>query len=219
MRRHGGHHVIATVRDVVEVVAILAAGAWALYVFAYEQRIKPAAEPPSLLLTGELHKVGERQGLLQVEYTARLRNTGTSSVAVIATGFTANAYRFASSQTPTDSHPYPSESIYQRDGRQLPQTLIYRKIDLTRFAEKANGGGFTLSPGEELPFSEIFIVKKGEFDAVNFDGSIAYAKEAIDGAYPTRVIQLRNGAVYFESKNGNPDYDTMQVTLDRLSLW
>ena len=37
---------LATMRSVVEIVAIVAAGFWALYVFAYEQRSKPASEPP-----------------------------------------------------------------------------------------------------------------------------------------------------------------------------
>jgi hypothetical protein len=39
------HHAVAIVRDVVEVVAIIAAGAWAFYIFAYENRIKPAMAP------------------------------------------------------------------------------------------------------------------------------------------------------------------------------
>ncbi|MBV9262683.1 MAG: hypothetical protein JO324_00065, partial [Candidatus Eremiobacteraeota bacterium] len=35
------------IRIVVEIVAIVAAGIWALYTFVYEQRIKPLAEAPS----------------------------------------------------------------------------------------------------------------------------------------------------------------------------
>ena len=38
---------MAIVRDVVEVIAIVAAGIWAFYVFAYENRIKPSISNPT----------------------------------------------------------------------------------------------------------------------------------------------------------------------------
>jgi hypothetical protein len=35
----------ATLRHVVEVLALVAAGAWAFYTFIYQEKIKPANEP------------------------------------------------------------------------------------------------------------------------------------------------------------------------------
>jgi hypothetical protein len=52
------HHISALVRDIVEVVAIIAAGIWALYTFVYAERVKPASEPPTVLLTGSMHMPG-----------------------------------------------------------------------------------------------------------------------------------------------------------------
>lgn len=75
-RRDEGRSTIATIRDIVEIVAIVAAGVWALYVFVYEQRIKPASEPPAILLTGSMQKVGQHNGLVQISYSATVRNIG-----------------------------------------------------------------------------------------------------------------------------------------------
>jgi hypothetical protein len=47
-RRSRDPHAFAVVRDIVEVVAIVAAGIWAFYVFAYENRIKPSLADPNV---------------------------------------------------------------------------------------------------------------------------------------------------------------------------
>lgn len=60
-------------------------------------------------------------------------------------------------------------------------------------------------------------MKKSDFDAVSLHGSIAYTK--VEGVYPTRVTYLENGAVYFDNAKQRSDYDRMEVTLDRATLW
>lgn len=129
---------LATLPDAVEIIAIVAAGLWALYVFAYEQRLKPASEPPSLRLTGSLHKLGTHNGLIQLAIKATISNNGSTVAS---------------------------------------RTLVYRTVELTRLASPKYSSSFTLQPGQELPYSAIFAIKAGEFDAVALYGSIAYRSE------------------------------------------
>lgn len=217
--RRGESGTLATARDVVEIVAILAAGIWALYVFAYEQRIKPANEPPSLLVAGSLHRVGERNGLVQVGFNGSVRNTGHTDVAIVALGISANGVRYTANGTPLLNHASPGLTLYQRDARVSSRVPVYRQIELTRFVDKRYGGGITVSPGEAVPFSGIFIVKRAEFDAITLYGSIAYAKVGIDGGYPTKISFTPDGAIEFNPANHNRAYFSLEVTLDQISLW
>lgn len=219
LRRNDESGASGTVRDLVEIVAILAAGIWALYVFAYEQRIKPASEPPSLLVSASLHRAGERNGLVQLGFKGTVRNTGHSNVSIVALGFSANGVGYTSKDTPSLSHASPGLALYQRDARVGSRVSVYRQIELTRFVDKRYGGGITISPGEEVPFSGIFLVKSAEFDAITLYGSIAYAKVGIDGGYPTKITATPNGAISFDSPNDNPNYYSLEVTLDQISLW
>lgn len=216
-RRESG--TLATARDVVEIVAILAAGIWALYVFAYEQRIKPANEPPSLLVAGSLHRVGERKGLVQVGFSGTVRNAGHADVAIVALGISANGVRYTANGTPLVNHASPGLTLYQRDARVSSRVPVYRQIELTRFVDKRYGGGITVSPGEAVPFSGIFIVRRAEFDAITLYGSIAYAKVGIDGGYPTKIDFTPDGAIEFNPANRNREYFSLEVTLDQISLW
>ena len=56
--RNGRDDRIAVVRDVVEVVAIVAAGIWAFYIFAYENSFKPSHAPPAINVKTTLQKLG-----------------------------------------------------------------------------------------------------------------------------------------------------------------
>jgi len=217
--RRGESGSLATARELVEIVAILLAGIWAIYIFAYEQRIKPAYESPSLLVSGSLRKAGERNGLVQLRFSGTVRNAGHADVAIVALGFSANGIRYTTNGTPFFLHASPGLTVYQRDARIGARVQVYRQIELTRFVDKRYGGGFTVSPGEEVPFSGIFLVKRAEFDAVTLFGSLSFAKAGIDGGYATKVGSNWDGAAYFESADHNPNYYSLEVTLDQISLW
>jgi hypothetical protein len=209
---------LGTLRDVVEIVAIVAAGLWALYVFAYEQRFKPASEPPSLRLTGSLYKLGTHKGLVQLAIKATISNNGSTNATLIATGFTADGLRYAPNRVPALDRS-EGLTLYQRDAHVVSRTLIYRTVEMTRLASPKYSSSFTLQPGQELPYSAIFAIKAGQFDAVALYGSIAYSKRDVVGAFPMRTALTPTNAVYFAATNANSDYSSAEVTLDQISLW
>jgi hypothetical protein len=210
---------LGTLRDAVEIVAILAAGLWALYVFAYEQRLKPASEPPSLRLTGSLYKLGTHNGLVQLAIKATITNNGSTDASLIATGFTAVGLRYAPNRTPAVDRVVNGLTIYQRDARVASRTVIYRTVEMTRLASPKYSSSFTLQPGQELPYSEIFAIKAGEFDAVALYGSIAYSKRNVVGGFPMTAKLTPTSAVYFAPTDAKSEYSSEEVTLDQISLW
>lgn len=219
LRRHEAHTAIAKVRDIIEVIAIVAAGAWALYVFAYEQRIKPASEPAALLLTGTVHRIGEHKGLIQLEYNESARNIGQNEVYFIAEGFVAQGLTYAEKSALSIDRRDVGLSVFERDAHVALRTVVYRAVELTNLVQRNYSGSFSLAPGQAVPFSGIFLVKAGEFDSVAFYGSIAFTKVRVEGGYPTRVLRAPNGAVFFDSVNKNREYNSIEVTIDQASLW
>lgn len=218
-KRYEGHRAVAAVRDVIEIVAIVAAGVWALYVFAYEQRIKPAGEPAALLLTGSLHRLGEHDGLVQLGFSGTTRNIGQSEVHFIAESFVAEGLTYAKQAASSADRPAEGLYTYQRDARVASRAVVYRVVELSNLVRKSYGSSFSLAPGQAVPFSGIFLVKAGAYDSVALYGSIAFTKTRIEGGYPTKVLRAPNEAVYFDSANHSHDYDSIEVTLDQVSMW
>jgi hypothetical protein len=216
--RHDRKDTTSLVRDVVEIAAILAAGIWALYVFAYEQRIKPASEPPSLTLTGSLHRLGAHNGLIRLGMNATILNNGHTNASLIATSFAADGLRYSANVVPTTDRSIDGLTVYERDGRVATRTLVFRIIELTRQVSPTYSTSFTLSPGQSVPYSAIFVVKSGEFDSIALFGSLAYTKNDVKGGYPTKIVYTPTNAVFFDSTNRNPDYYSQEITLDQVSL-
>lgn len=216
-RKRPSHRAIATLRDIVEVVAILAAGAWAIYTFVYEQRIKPAGEPPSLVLSGSLQRAGERSGMIQMVYHAVLRNNGQTRVYVIAQAIVAEGLRYTPQGTPATRTLQPGLTEFTRSARVSVSKPIYIVQQMSTYENAAYPGGYDIDPGETVPFSGIFLVRKGDFDAVALSGSIGYTKYR--GVYPTKVTALPGGALHFLDVAKKPGYFNLDETIDQASLW
>jgi hypothetical protein len=72
------------IRTIVEVVAIVAAGLWALYTFVYEQRIKPLSEAPSFSVPTVIEQGSTVNGVAFLTIHKRLQNTGNIPVDIAA---------------------------------------------------------------------------------------------------------------------------------------
>lgn len=209
------HHLTAIVRDIVEIAAIIAAGAWAIYTFVYIERIKPSYDTPQLLMTGTLQREGERNGLIAFRYNVIIRNTGQVQLVTIATAFSAIGVRYAS---PGRRAPPQSSGVttFERDAREVSRTPVYRLISLGNLAG-GRGGVYEIDPGVEIPESGIFFVRRADFDEVVLSVSIAYAR--YKRHYPTKVSVRADGDVEFDPNNNDPQYDFLQEIVDRTSLW
>jgi hypothetical protein len=72
-----------TLNSAVQTLAIVLAGAWGVYTFIYEARIKPGLAPPSVSVTSALEKVGQRGDLVAIRSTVTRTNVGQTGVRVL----------------------------------------------------------------------------------------------------------------------------------------
>lgn len=88
MRRELHVHSVPTraeqIRTAVEIIAIVAAGLWALYTFVYEQRIKPLAEAPEFSLPTTVDQGPTIDGVAFLTIHKRIENTGNVGVDIAA---------------------------------------------------------------------------------------------------------------------------------------
>jgi hypothetical protein len=77
-------------RHLVEIVALAAAAVWALYIFVYQERIKPASAPPEVqtIISVDHTTIGSGKELVKV--SARMKNAGEAPFAMV--GMVVNVY-------------------------------------------------------------------------------------------------------------------------------
>ena len=83
----------------VQTLAILGAGAWAVYTFIYEARIKPALEPPAVSVTTSLVRAGERDRHVAIRSTVTRRNVGQTGVRVLGLVYNVTGVRVRFGET------------------------------------------------------------------------------------------------------------------------
>lgn len=212
-KRDGLSHSTAIVRAVVEVIAILAAGIWAFYVFAYENRIKPSMASPDVDVTATIRRLSERNGLIAVDVRLQLQNIG--SVRATFLGVALNVY----GQRIVATQPHPvsvTHSIrYQLDAfyRTTAPVPVYTYAYVTALGDPSSGQGTELDPGTTIANDRTFYVPKDRFDLLTVGVDALYTK--FEGkTIPTRLVVKPGGdaSVVTKLTPQIEQYNTLPVT-------
>lgn len=80
------------VKDYVQVVALLLAASWAIWVFLYENVYKPAREEPNVVVSTSLEEGGRGKGLIAVKARATAKNLGRRDANILGAWFNVEGY-------------------------------------------------------------------------------------------------------------------------------
>jgi hypothetical protein len=199
-RDHGdAPHPTTILRDVIEVVAILAAGIWAFYVFAYENRIKPAMADPDINLTASVQRLSERNGLIGIGIHIRFQNIGTVRAHFL--GVAMNVY--GQRVFVTRPHPASKTNLLRYDYSPFygtaPRVTVYSTAYLTKLGDPSTGQDTALDPGTTIENYRTFYVPAGRFDLLTVGIDAPYTKFD-DHTIPTHLAVGPQGDVRVVTK-------------------
>ncbi|HEY1680263.1 MAG TPA: hypothetical protein VGF98_01300 [Candidatus Tumulicola sp.] len=180
-------------RDIVEIAAIVAAGIWAFYIFAYENRIKPSFAQPEVNITASLQRLSQQHGLIAVGLHIDLRNVGTVNAHFL--GLAVNVFgkrvMSASPAVPPTREPLSYEyQGYYAVGRSVP---VYSWSYVTHLGNPRTGVDTELDPGTSIENYRVFYVPKGKFDLLTVGIDAPYTK--LESTQPTHLSIGSDGAV------------------------
>lgn len=146
------------IRDVAEVVAIVLAGAWAIYTFAWQNLLVPAIRPPSLEATIQMRHVGNDGPFAVIRLDETLRNTGINTVQFLGYSITVLGMRVLPSATPQPAQTDDGGNALQAYYRFSKPAVVYRDAFLTEVANPGIGRDLFLYPGQVTALSREFYV-------------------------------------------------------------
>lgn len=215
----------------VQTVAIIGAGLWAIYTFVYQARIVPSLAPPTLSVTSTLERAGIKGKQVAVHSTVTRSNVGQTGVRLL--GLTYNAIGIKV-QFSAGTGPHPgllaqdltrsstiSASRYY-DDRQ--REVIFRYGTLFEGATALPSSPSGLNPGETVAREMIVYADRDRFDAIRFQVRLWYSKES-DPPIPLVFVINEHGHLSAEPAEpcrAEPDRCAGLKTTDfatELSLW
>jgi hypothetical protein len=211
-RKNGPHdtHSIAVVRDVVEIVAIVAAGIWAFYVFAYENRIKPAMASPDVNVKASMTRLGEHNGLIAVNVHLQLQNVSTVNAHFLGLAINVYGQRIIGASSPLSEWPARSRYNFWGFFRAQPRVPVYGHAYLTNLSDPASGQDTNLDPGNTVENDYTFYVPKGRFDLLTLGVQFPYTKFD-DARIPAHLSVTAQGEAHVVTKL-TPKIDQYFVT-------
>lgn len=184
-------HITTIVRDVVEIVAIIAAGIWAFYVFAYENRIKPSMADPDVNITASMKRLGEHNGLIGVGLHLELHNVGTVRAHFLGVAVNVYGQRIVAA-TPAPSVSPGSKYEFHAFYRAEPPIPVYADAYITNLGDPKSGHDAALDPGSAITNDQTFYVPEGRFDLLTLGIDAPYTKFE-DTTIPSRLVVTPQG--------------------------
>ena len=183
-------------RHLIEILALVAAAVWAIYVFVYQERIKPASEPPSFQsqITVRREVLSAKKEYVEVEID--LNNT-SHTLASLA-GMTVNVYGRSMSSTSSERIESPLGGITELNRTLVlsPPTLLYSFYDTwSAFGAPASKVG-VIAAGHDFRERIAFGVEPHSFDMVKVTYEVCFSRPGKEQWIVHRV-QDADGAYHF----------------------
>ncbi len=171
-----------TVNNIVQTVALIGAGLWAVYTFVYQSEIAPRQAPPSLSVSSLLEKAGQQGDVTAIRCVLTRSNVGQSPVRLL--GLTYNVIGIKEAFL-RDGNSNPAFGLSSPEGPVVSQTRYYGQVvnqqvivkNATLFAgAHAEGSVSELNPGESLSRDGVFYADRAQFDRVRLKVRLVYQK-------------------------------------------
>ena len=196
------------IRIVVEIVAIVAAGIWALYTFVYEQRIKPLAEAPSFSIATLVQQSATTNGVAFLTVRKRLENTGNVGIDVAAEVLSVYGEQIG-------KRAHREERMESATRAQVTADVPRRKVALLFSIAKLRNGAVTgnqnvafyVPPHSSAEAVYLVAVPARVYPVVLVARKDYIAKAPITPKIPVRIVRTARGAYDLQSSQLNGEYD------------
>jgi hypothetical protein len=197
-------------RDIVEIVAITLAGCWAIYVFIYENRIKPVNAAPEITFAGQLIRQGHRGDFEIVDVRAQIKNIGTVPVQFLGYSETLRGSAFKPHPPQVSSRVAQGmvETPFYSFGRPV---LIYQRAFVTLAGNATGRQQILLDPGQEADENTIVYVPRAYSHVVlNMSGAFW---RVTSNVLPTTLTRTQDGLPRFEVRAAGIDVPTFNTPI------
>src|SRR5579862_3827357 len=197
------------VRTAVEIVAILAAGIWALYTFVYEQRIKPLSEPAEFSLPTTVTQGPTVNGVAFLTIHKRLENTGNVPIDVAAEALSVYGEKLVNSSAHVERTETPVLARVRADVPREPVALLFSTAKLRIGAVGGNPKtAFFLPPHSAAEQVYLVAVSAHLYPVVLVTRMDVIRKAPIDPKVPVHIVRTRLGAYTLAPTAINGEYDS-----------
>jgi len=195
-------------RTGVEIVAIVAAGLWALYTFVYEQRIKPLGEAPSFSVPTTVDQGPTVHGVTFLTLHKRIENTGNVAIDLAAEALSVYGERIESASARQTRVETPTHVTFTADVPRSPVKLLYSTAKLRSSAVAGSNTDFVVPPHSAGDEDFLIAVPAGIYPVVLVRRKDYVVKTNIPAKIPITIVRGDLGGYDLRSTVLQGEYDS-----------
>jgi hypothetical protein len=197
------------IRMAVEVIAILAAGIWALYTFVYEQRIKPLSEPAEFSVPTTVTQGPTVNGVVFLTIHKRLENTGNVPIDVAAEALNVYGEKIVASGGHVQRQETSVLAQVKADVPRKPVALLFSQAKLRYGAVGGNQKtAFFVPPHSAAEQVFLVAVPARVYPVVLVTRMDVIRKAPINPKVPVRIVRTSLGGYTLAPTALNGEYDS-----------
>lgn len=197
------------IRIVVEIVAIVAAGLWALYTFVYVQRIKPLSEEPSFSVATTVDQSATVNGVVFVTIHKRLVNTGDVPIDVAAESLSVYGEQIVRQPNRIKRIETSTRAELSADVPRKPVALLFSMAKLRSGAVGGNQKtALFLPPHSAAELDFLVAVPARLYPVIRVVRKDYIEKAPIVPKIPVRIVRSRLGAYDLQPTGIEGEYDS-----------
>lgn len=195
-------------RTGVEIVAIVAAGIWALYTFVYEQRIKPLGEAPSFSVPTSVEQGPTDDGVVFLTIHKSIQNTGNVPIDLAAESLSVYGERIEKRSGSTTRVETRSRAEINADVSRRPVKLLYSMAKLRSGAVGGSNTDFVVPPHSAGDEEFLVAVPAGAYPVVLVARKDYVIKATGAAKIPVRMVRGPLGGYDLQSNVLVGEYDS-----------
>lgn len=195
------------IRTAVEIVAIVAAGLWALYTFVYEQRIKPLAEAPQFSLPTTVDQGPTTNGVVFLTIHKRLENTGDVPVDIAAESLNVYGEKIDVAGRRIQRVETPTSAQIEADVPRKPVVLLFSMAKLRSGTVGGNQTAFFTPPHAAQEETYLVAIPAKMYPVVYVTRKDFIRKAPITPKIAVRIVKTPLGGYDLQSTDLDGEYD------------
>ncbi len=208
LRIHSVPTRVEQLRTTVEIVAIVAAGLWALYTFVYEQKIKPLTEDAAWAVPTSVDQGPTVNGVVFLTVRKRLQNTGNVGIDLAAEALSVYGERMEKRSTRYSRFETSRFSQVTADVPRRPVKLLYSIARLRSGAVGGSRTSFFLPPHSAAEEDYLVAVPASAYPVVLIARKDYVEKAPIFPKIAIRIVRTRLGGYDLQSSVLQGEYDS-----------
>ena len=210
LRVHSVQSPAEKIRTAVEIVAIVAAGLWALYTFVYEQQIKPLSEPPEFSVPTTIEQGPTIDGVVFLTIHKRVENTGSTPIDIAAESLAVYGERTASPAGTVQTKDKPTSLEIRSDIPLKPVALLYSFAKLRQGAVGGDPGtDFYMPAHSSAEETELIAIPAKAYQVILVVRRDYIARAPIAPKIAVTIAKGLLGAYELHSKQQQGENDTI----------